>query len=147
MSNGVQWEYRGTWKKDKAPLKSDDKKDGVKLEQTLGKKETYLNVGYFFAKALKLGISYKQLEYMSFFKVMAIIKGSIGAQAEENYEMLHIIGNPSLLETKKGAKEYPKLFQEYKKRMEKNGIREVTETANLDALIRMRREQREVKNG
>ena len=84
---------------------------------------------------------------MSIYKMMAIINGYKAVRAEDNLEQLNIVANPSLLETKKGAKEYPKLFKAYKKQAENNGIKQVTVKANLNELIRMAREQGALAKG
>ena len=78
---------------------------------------------------------------------MAIINGFKAVKAEDNLEQLNIVANPSLLETKKGAKEYPKLFKAYRKQAENNGIKQVTVKANLNDLIRMAREKGALAEG
>ncbi len=88
-----------------------------------------------------MGLSLSEIETMPYRKLLALINGYKAVHSVEMLDLLHVVANPSLLKSKNGQKEYPKLFKLFEKNIKNHGVKTITLKADLSALIRMRQQQ------
>lgn len=109
--------------------------------------ETSSNLSYLLSKGMKAGLTLREAETMPYRKLFAFVNGYKALHSEEMLDLLYVVANPSLLKTKNGQKEYPKLFKVFEKNIKNFGTKTITIEADLSQLIRMRQEQLAKKNG